>query len=179
MEVLALPTWAVVVANVVFWGSVHAATGYAVHRLPVARLGRDGWLLRARAVERGGRVYERLRIRRWKDAVPEAGALFAGGVSKRQVPPAAAGGLGRFVVETRRAELGHWLALAAGPLAVLWNAPPGSAVMVAYGVLANLPCIAIQRFNRQRAQRALARSNGSRSAGPRRRRSRTRGSSMP
>ncbi len=168
MEVVALPTWVVVLANVAFWAAVHAGTGYAVHRLPVARLQRDGWLLRVRALERGGRVYERLRIRRWKDAVPEAGALFAGGVSKRRVPPAAAGGLERFVVETRRAEVGHWLTLVAGPIAVLWNAPLGSAVMVTYGVLANLPCIAIQRFNRQRAQRVLARSNGSRSDGPRR-----------
>ena len=38
-------------------------------------------------------------------------------------PAAEQGGLERFVVETRRAELGHWLAAAPGVLFVLWNPP--------------------------------------------------------
>ncbi|HEX4867871.1 MAG TPA: hypothetical protein VFV32_09610 [Acidimicrobiales bacterium] len=164
-----LPMGGVVAANIAFWALVHTATGFYVHGLPPERLDRDGWLHRPLRVEAGGRLYERLRIRRWKDRLPEAGALFAGGVSKRHLPSAAVGGLGRFVVETRRAELGHWLALVPGPLAVLWNPPVGAAAMVAYGVLVNLPFIAVQRFNRQRAQRVLERSNGSRSDGPRRR----------
>ena len=184
MPLAELPTWATVTANVVAWGAIHAGTGYAVHRLPVARLDRDGWLWRARSVERGGRTYERwLRIRGWKDRVPEAGALFAGGVSKRGLPPLAAGGLHRFVVETRRAELGHWLALALGPLAVIWNLPVSAVLMMTYGVVVNLPFIAIQRYNRLRAQRVLdlgtARSSGS-PRSPRSRPSpRRTGSSMP
>jgi len=160
---------AIVLANVAFWAAAHAGTGYLVHRLPADRLRRDGWLLRARRFEGQGRLYERARIRRWKDRLPEAGALFAGGVSKRRLPPGRTAGLERFAVETRRAELGHWLALAAGPLSIAWNPPAGAAAMVAYGVLVNLPFIAIQRYNRQRAQRVLARSSGSRSDGPRRR----------
>ena len=72
----------------------------------------------------GERLYrDVLRIQRWKDRLPEAGALFAGGVCKRAAHRRRAGGLERFVVETRRAELGHWLAAAAGPLFVLWNPP--------------------------------------------------------
>lgn len=167
-----------VVANVAFWAAVHAGTGYLVHRLPVASLEQDRWLFRPRALERGGRVYDRAGIRRWKDRVPEAGALFAGGLSKRHLPTVEEGGLARFVVETRRAELGHWLALVAGPCSALWNPPVGAVAMTAYGVGVNLPCIAIQRWNRQRAERVLARSR----AGGRRdpaRRSRTSGSSIP
>ena len=152
-----LPTWSIVVANVVFWAVVHAGTGYLVHRLPVHHLDEDGWLWRPRRVERGGRLYERARIRSWKDRLPEAGALFAGGTSKRHLPDRSADGLARFAMETRRAELGHWLALVAGPVAVTWNPPAGAVAMVAYGVLVNAPFIAIQRYNRQRLQRILAR----------------------
>ncbi|MEQ1787645.1 MAG: glycosyl-4,4'-diaponeurosporenoate acyltransferase, partial [Acidimicrobiales bacterium] len=65
--------------------------------------------------------------------------------------------LDRFVAETRRAEYGHWLALACGPAFALWNPPSGLVLMTAYGVLANAPFIAVQRYNRQRAQRILAR----------------------
>lgn len=184
MPLVALPPWATVAANVAAWGALHTLTGYAVHRVPVRRLAGDGWLWRERAAERGGAAYERwLRIRRWKDRVPEAGALFPGGVSKRRLPPPAAGGLERFVVETRRAELGHWLALALGPLAVVWNPPLGAVLMAGYGALANLPFIAIQRYNRLRAQRVLdlaaARSSGSRRPAASRPSPRTSGSSMP
>ena len=123
---------------------------------PRRRLG-DAWLYRRRRFE-GERFYRRvLRVPRWKDRVPEAGALFAGGVSKRPLPADELGGLDRFVVETRRAELGHWLAAAAGPLFVLWNPWPAAVVLVAYGLAANLPCVAIQRYNRLRAERVLSR----------------------
>lgn len=152
-----LSFWGTLAANVAAWTAVHASTGYAVHRLPLARLQHDGWLLRARAAERGGRTYERrLGIRRWKHRLPEAGALFAGGVSKRHVTR----DLDRFVAETRRAEYGHWLALACSPAFALWNPPSGLVLMTAYGVLVNAPFIAVQRYNRQRAQRVLARRSG-------------------
>ena len=103
-----------VAVDIGVWGVIHALTGWAAHRRSADRLQRDGWLLRPRAAERDGRSYERLKIRRWKDRLPEAGALFPGGVSKRHLP-AAREDLALFAVETRRAELGHWWALAARP----------------------------------------------------------------
>jgi glycosyl-4,4'-diaponeurosporenoate acyltransferase len=156
-----------VVVDVVAWGAIHAGTGYAVHRLPVAWLARDRWLFRARGFERGGRFYRRtLRIGRWKDRLPEAGALFAGGVSKRHLPSGTRGlDLDRFVVETRRAELGHWLAGLPAPLFVLWNPPAAAVLMVAYGWGVNLPFIAIQRYNRARAEGLIRRSTTPSSAG--------------
>jgi glycosyl-4,4'-diaponeurosporenoate acyltransferase len=152
-----LSSWGLLLANVVGAAAVHTCTGYAVHRLPLARLQHDGWLLRPRSVERDGRLYaHRLHIQRWKDRVPEAGALFAGGVSKRHVTR----DLGRFVAETRRAEYGHWLAVACTPVFALWNPPAGLFLMALYSVVVNAPFIAIQRYNRQRAQRVLARRAG-------------------
>ena len=59
--------------------------------------------------------------------------------------------------ETRRAELGHWWAMACSPLFLLWNPPLPSALLVAYGVGVNLPFIAIQRYNRFRTQAIIAR----------------------
>ena len=146
--------------DVVVWGLVHAATGYLAHRIPARRLQRDGWLLRPRRFEDGGRLYaKRLRIDEWKDRLPEAGALFAGGVSKAHV---GRDDLERFVVETRRAELAHWWAAGASPLFVLWNPWYALPLLVAYGLGVNLPFIAIQRYNRLRATRVLARRSSTR-----------------
>jgi glycosyl-4,4'-diaponeurosporenoate acyltransferase len=168
-----LPDLVTVLLDVVAWGVVHAGTGYVAHRLPLRFLERDRWLWRERGWERRGDLYRRtLRIARWKDRLPEAGATFAGGVSKRHVPTDDAGGLARFVVETRRAETGHVLAMLPGPLFVLWNPPGVAVVMVAYGVLVNLPFVAIQRYNRIRASRVLDRARSRSERG-------TSGSSIP
>lgn len=146
-----MPPWLTIVVDVVAWGFFHAATGYAAHRLTDERLARDGWLLRERGFEaRGGWYRHRLRIHRWKDRLPEAGALFEGGVSKRELPGRDADGLRVFVRETRRAELTHWWAMLCSPLFLLWNPPLAATLLVAYGVLVNVPFIAIQRYNRSR-----------------------------
>jgi glycosyl-4,4'-diaponeurosporenoate acyltransferase len=166
VRVVHLPDAVTVLLDVVAWGVVHAGTGYLAHRLPVRWLERDRWLWRQRRWERDGRLYSGpLRIRRWKDRLPEAGAVFAGGVSKRHVPGGDEGGYGRFVVETRRAEVGHVLAMLPGPLFVLWNPPVAAVIMLIYGVGVNLPFVAIQRYNRIRAGRILLRSSGSGGAG--------------
>jgi glycosyl-4,4'-diaponeurosporenoate acyltransferase len=141
VRVVHLSDPATVAVDVVAWGLVHAGAGYAAHRTSVAWLSRDRPLFRERRVEGGGRLYtRRLRIARWKDRLPEAGDQ---------------GGLERFVVETRRAELAHWLAAAPGPLFALWNPPAVVPVMVLYGALVNAPFIAVQRYNRIRASRVL------------------------
>nr|WP_249420529.1 hypothetical protein [Rhabdothermincola salaria] len=123
--------------------------------MPRRRLDHDTWLTRIRPFEDDGGLYVRLGIKRWKDRTPELGGLFAGGVSKRS-----SGGrpqLARFAAETRRAEYTHWLVMAAGPFFALWNPWYLALVMVAYGVVANLPCLVIQRYNRARITRMAVR----------------------
>ncbi|HEU5036874.1 MAG TPA: hypothetical protein VFT70_07710 [Nocardioides sp.] len=155
---LLMPQAVTIVVDVAAWAAFHALTGYAAHRLDDRRLARDGWLLRLRPFERGGGWYRRrLDIHRWKDRLPEAGALFPGGVSKRGLAAYDAAGLEAFARETRRAELAHWWALCCGPLFLLWNPPLASVLLVTYGVAVNLPFIAIQRYNRARIESVVRR----------------------
>lgn len=143
-------------ANIAAWALFHSVTGYAVHRVPVSRLQTDGAVFRTRRWE--PRLYRCIRVKHWKDRLPEAGALFSGGMSKRTL----GNHVTRFAVETRRAEAGHWLAMACGPLACIWNPPLGCVLMIAYGLCANAPFIAVQRYNRARALRVVARTSMSR-----------------
>ncbi len=146
-----------VALDVVAWAGVHAATGYLAHRLPDRVYRRDSWLWRERAVEDGGRLYRRLGIQRWKARLPEAGAIFAGGYDKRRLAGWETAELKRFVAATRRAELGHWLAILAAPAFWAWNPWPVGLVMPVYALAANGPCIAAQRYNRIRLQRVVDR----------------------
>ncbi len=155
MPVVELSPALLVLTDAVAWFAVSLVAGYACHRLPDRRLDHDTALTRARGFEQGGRFYERrLRIVRWKDRLPEAGDLFRDGYDKRVVTRA---DLPRYVIETRRAEYTHWAIMAAAPLFLLWNPIFLWWAMVAYAVIANLPCLVIQRYNRARVLRILRR----------------------
>jgi len=58
--------------------------------------------------------------------------------------------LARFILETCRAELAHVLPFLFYPLCLLWNPWPANLIMFLYAVLANVPFILIQRYNRAR-----------------------------
>jgi glycosyl-4,4'-diaponeurosporenoate acyltransferase len=148
-------------AGAASWAVWSSVCGYAAHRIPRDDLEHDGRLLRLRGWERGGRTYDRvLRVKAWKDRLPEAGALFRGGFSKRRARHDRAY-LYELQIATRRAERAHWAILALSPTFFLWIPAFGmpwwlAAVMVGYGVVANVPCILVQRYNRARLARILS-----------------------
>ncbi|MFM7060434.1 MAG: hypothetical protein ACKOZL_04515 [Actinomycetes bacterium] len=157
LPVVALPKWVQAVVCVVVWAGASAGFGYLGHRLPLSRFDHDAWWSRLRGDEVGGRRYERLGIKRWKDRLPEAGALYAGGFSKRDLRAHDREHLARFAAETRRAEAVHWWILATVlvfPFVVVWYAVIPNLV---YALVANVPFIAIQRYNRARLERIIAR----------------------
>lgn len=158
----------ILLLDALVWAAWSAVVGYAAHRLPLRRLDHDAPVTRLRTWERGGRVYERLGIRRWKDRLPEFGAVFRGGSSKRSLPSRDTPHLTRFAAETRRAEIVHWAIPLVTPLFALWNPAWLVGAMAAYAVVANAPCLIVQRYNRGRLLRVLTRrhrtSDGARRA---------------
>lgn len=155
---LIVPAGWTLLLDVVAWGVFHAAAGLVAHRLSDATLDRDWWLLRARSFESRAYCYRRLlRVDRWKDHVPDAGALLRHGISKHHLPGHDHAGLHAFVRETRRAELAHWWAMATAPAFVFFNPPLAATLLAIYGVIVNVPFIAIQRYNRSRTCSLLQR----------------------
>jgi glycosyl-4,4'-diaponeurosporenoate acyltransferase len=142
--------WSVLV-SIAAWLLIGLVSGYVLHRADVARFAHDGRLTRLRRWEDGGKWYQRrLRIRSWKDLLPEKGDLFRGGFSKRHLRSRSDAHLRRFVAETRRAELVHWTNMAAGPFFLIWCRPAIGAWMIVFGVVVHLPFVLIQRYNRGR-----------------------------
>ena len=152
------PLWVAAAADAAAWSCVQLGAGYLAHRLPDRVLEADGWLLRERAWERRGRFYvETARIRRWKGLLPEAGAFFAGGMSKRTLAGRTSTDLARLARETRRAELAHWMMMVPTPVFIACNRAMLAPFMPLYALAVNVPCIAAQRYNRIRLRRAAAR----------------------
>jgi len=147
--------WAVALSSLT-WFALSVLVGRLAAGWPTARLADTGPLTTLRAWEASGAWWQRhLGVRRWKDRLPEAGATFAGGVSKRRIPSRSTGDLARFRAETVRAERVHWLILASTPVHLVWCRPAVAAGMVIFGLAFNVPFIVIQRYNRGRLDRLL------------------------
>jgi glycosyl-4,4'-diaponeurosporenoate acyltransferase len=150
-----------VLVDVVAWLVVHLSVAWAVTQLDAGRFDPRAWLFRERALERGGQLYQRLfRIEAWKRLLPDGARLFRRGFRKKHLGARGPAYLARFRVETCRSELAHWVVVACAPLFFLWNSPGVGAIMIAYALLANLPCILTQRYNRCRLARILAAGRG-------------------
>jgi glycosyl-4,4'-diaponeurosporenoate acyltransferase len=145
-----------VVADAAVWASWGTLVGAVAAKTPDALFRADGRITRIRAWERDGRTWERIGVRRWKHVVPDFGPLF-GGVAKRRLGSRSPRRLEQMLVESRRAELVHWVAPLPVLVMPLWNPRWLMVVMVAYAFAANTPCVVIQRHNRARLQRVLGR----------------------
>lgn len=149
-----LPIAWVVVLNVAGWPVIQFGLAWLFTRMP------ETWFdpPSPGAWERGGRFYERVfAIKRWKDHLPDAALWFGVGFAKTTLTGLDPAYLRRFIRETWRGELCHWSAMGCAPLFFLWNPVWADVVMVAFALVANLPCVLAQRYNRLRFQRVLAR----------------------
>jgi glycosyl-4,4'-diaponeurosporenoate acyltransferase len=155
--VIDLPAPVAVILNVAVWLCWSAAVGYVGHRRSNAAFAVDRWWSRLRRFESDGFWYARvLRIKAWKDLLPELGGLFSGGFAKRRAQRDREH-LARFLIETRRAEWVHWTVFALWPVFALWNPPWAVGVMLGYAFFSNMPCLVVQRYNRARLLRTLNR----------------------
>ncbi|MHB0856368.1 MAG: glycosyl-4,4'-diaponeurosporenoate acyltransferase CrtO family protein [Anaerolineae bacterium] len=157
MRLVTLPTVWTVALDFVAWFIIHLGVAYLSLKLPDRLLDHHLWLYRSRPWERGGSIYQRLlHVRRWKRWLPDGAALFGRAVDKR-IRSRRDDHLETWILESCRAELCHWMAIAPALLFFLWNPPGVGVFMVVYAIGFNTPCIIAQRYNRPRVLRTLAR----------------------
>jgi glycosyl-4,4'-diaponeurosporenoate acyltransferase len=146
------------VLNGLAWVAVHLGLAYLCWRIPLERLGHWRWLFRTRGWERGGEVYQAvLHIRKWKSLMPSGGPAVGGDFSLARVEAHDRAYLQRWVTESCRAEITHWLVMAAVVFFPIWNPPVGIVANLVYAAAANVPCILVQRYNRPRLVAILKR----------------------
>jgi len=100
--------------------------------------------------ERGGAIYEKMGVRKWKDRVPDMSKYMKFIIDKRISGSRDAQSMKRLIQETCNGEFVHWVLLLLSPMNLIF-------LKGGYGVLAtviyalfNVPFIIIQRYNRPR-----------------------------
>lgn len=113
-------------------------------------------IYRTREWEYEGKVYERFtKVHKWKRFLPDGASIGKSGFRKKHMASFSKDYIERYLVESCRAELTHWLAIA--PFWVFGFFAPIRVVayMLAYALAVNIPCIIAQRYNRPRMARML------------------------
>jgi glycosyl-4,4'-diaponeurosporenoate acyltransferase len=152
-----LPVLPLILANIVAWLAIHMGVAWLGTQIPGRHFRSDQWLYRPRSWEMQGRVYQRaVRVNAWKSLLPDGAALFRKGFRKKHLLSRDREYLANFARETCRGEAVHWVVLGSSGLFFLWNPWWAGLVMVAYALVANVPCILVQRHNRFRISRMLA-----------------------
>ena len=98
--------------------------------------------------EREGKIYDAIRIREWKDQLPDLSRVMKDMIPKRVGVCPTSSEVYLLVKETCVAELIHWvLCLLAPGVYFFWHNGMG-VFLTALFVLGNIPFILIQRYNR-------------------------------
>ncbi len=162
---LPLDSFLPLLSSMAFWLTASLLVGLLANHLPATWLERPGGERAARGPSRAvqlppppaPRVAGPPGIRVWKRWIPDAGGALPGGVPKASLVRRDPRSLRRLVLETRRAELVHWLLLPGAGLTALWLPPAGVVLNVVFALAFNLPCLLLQRYNRARLRRCLGR----------------------
>ncbi|MDD2534066.1 MAG: hypothetical protein PHC86_05150 [Eubacteriales bacterium] len=140
------------------WLLIHLGFAWLTLHMPNQWFATDNALFRIRNWERDGRLWDEIfHLKKWKEHLPDGAGFFKHGYAKKRLVSVDARNLDRFVLEARRAELTHWLAILPAPLFFLWNPPWAGWFMILYALVANLPFILLQRYNRPRFSRLIKR----------------------
>jgi len=143
------------------WPLLQFAAALACLKLPDRTFSSHSFIFRTHHCENGGLIYDRIfRVSRWKHLVPDGHIVSKKRqFKKKHLETFSADNLNKFILESARAELTHWLAIP--PFVLFGFFVPSNALwcMLIYTLAVNLPCIIIQRYNRPRLQGLLDRMN--------------------
>lgn len=131
-----------------------AALGILSHfvgqALPRAHFDPQKFPYRSADWENGGKVYEKLGIKHWKDRMPDMSKIMPDMV-KKKMSAVKSQGMDVLIAETCVAECVHWaLMLLSLGIFFFWRGAWAVVFWLVYNLLGNLPFIIIQRYNRPR-----------------------------
>lgn len=151
-----LPNWAIALVNGLGIPLWQIGVAWMFVKMPDAWFKERAGFFECLPGESGG-IYERwLRVKWWKDLIPDAAPWF-GGAAKKTLSGRSREALERFLLETRRGEWAHWVQMLGLAAFLTWTPMPGAWIVVGWAVISNLPCIVLQRQNRMRIRVVLIR----------------------
>ncbi|MEA4889972.1 MAG: hypothetical protein VB070_10970 [Clostridiaceae bacterium] len=157
MQIIFLPgSWTIFLCFIV-WAALQVSAALICLNLPDHFFSPDSFFYRTHRFERNGLIYNRLFfVKHWKHLLPDGGAAWKKrGFRKKRLNNYTEQYLNRFLIESARGEMTHWLAIFPFWVFGFFTPPEVPWIMLLYALAVNFPCIIVQRYNRPRVQRLL------------------------
>lgn len=156
MQIFFLPPLIAILLCFIVWPLLQVTAALICTQLPDRFFDYTAWFYQAHSWEQDGVIYEKLfRVRRWKKYLPDGGSLVKGGFEKKKLVSFSKDNLDKYLLESCRAEMIHWLAILPFWLFGFFTPPEVIFYMLLYALAINTPCIIAQRYNRPRIVRIL------------------------
>jgi len=155
-----LPSVWTVAIDFIVWLMIHVGVSASIANIRPESFDPESWLYRERDWERDGRSYQTFfKIKTWKRLLPDGAAVSKSGFRKNHLSNTDAAYIRRFILETCRAELTHWVIFVFSIVFFIWNDWWIGIIMIAYASVVNIPCVVTQRYNRIRLRRVHCKSS--------------------
>lgn len=137
----------------VYWSVTQLSLSHLFTKVPRSFFSTHHQWFQTFSFEKEGELWNRLfLINRWKRYIPEGEWLNKNVYNKHVLKPLTQESVYKMNIEMRRAELVHWLSIL--PVIVFVKAPKCiKTINILYALLANVPIILTQRYNRPRLER--------------------------
>lgn len=154
MPIIKLTNTALILTDFFVWFVLHMVISVALLKVPLSFFERKNRLFYSYSWEKKGTFWQTyFHVRSWKDKLPDGASLFRLGFKKKYLTEVNDSYLNKFILESKRAELNHWLLLLPAPFFFLWNPSWAGWLIICYALVANSPFIIIQRYNRPRFEK--------------------------
>lgn len=148
---IVLPKGLILLLDFLAWFFFHMTISIFILKVPDRYYQYIGNCFKSFKWEENGQFWNHhFHVRKWKDSLPDSSSIFKTAYNKKEMKRTNLESLEKFIIETQRAELAHWLSMLPAPLFFIWNPAWAGWIMVIYAFLANFPFIIIQRYNRPR-----------------------------
>ncbi len=157
MQVIFLPTEITILICFLIWPVMQVSSALFCLKIKDTSLNYESFFYRSHTWEDNGRIYKKLfRVNLWKNHLPDGGAFMKNGFRKKNLESFSVNNLEKFLVESCRAELTHWLGVIPFWIFGLFTPPRVVFYMFIYALFMNMPCIIAQRYNRPRIKRLIS-----------------------
>lgn len=158
MQIFFIPKPLAIILCFIIWPVLQLAAAAVCHKLPERFLSYSSFFYRSHGWEKGGEIYRRiLRVHMWKKLLPDSADFIKGGYRKKSLDSISKSSLEKYLLESCRGEMTHWLAIPFFWIFGLFSPPIVILYMLIYALAVNLPCIITLRYNRPRIVKLLER----------------------
>ncbi len=154
MQIFFISNEWILILSIILWFIFQVSAAIVSRKIPNNWYASNSFLFKERNWENRGEFYSDVfKVKKWKKFLPDGAAVTKDGYRKRNLTNYSQENLEIFLIESRRAEFTHYLAIL--PFWVFGLFAPIKIIgyMFIYALFINMPCIIVQRFNRPRILR--------------------------